>query len=85
MEYITINKLTDLVSNLAITGPTIPGIVANVFVIPSNIPAYLRTDCIISTADYHYTLLFNSLETIVLIKKYDRIKNSLTMVQCQDD
>lgn len=47
MEYATTNKLTDLVSDLAITGPTIPGIVANVFVIPSNIPAYLKTECII--------------------------------------
>lgn len=38
-------RLTDLVSDLAITGPTIPGIVAKEFVIPSKIPAYLRRGC----------------------------------------
>lgn len=60
MKYTTINKLTDLVSDLAITGPTMPGIVANVFVIPSNIPAYLRTECIIRYCKLLYTSLFIS-------------------------
>lgn len=70
MEYTTINKLTDLVNDLAITGPTMPGIVANVFVIPSNIPAYLRTECIRSAANLSYsTLLVNSLETMFLTKE----------------
>lgn len=42
--------LTCLVSSLAMTGPTMPGMVAKVFVIPRRIPAYLQTQKYARTA-----------------------------------
>lgn len=46
--------LTDLVSWLAMTGPTMPGMVAKVLVIPRRIPAYLQTQvhCLLNSSHF---------------------------------
>lgn len=49
-----VHFLTDLVSWLAMTGPTMPGMVAKVLVIPRRIPAYLQTQvhCLLNSSHF---------------------------------